>query len=82
VVAASFALCGGIATASAENCPGNPNAIGTSRTIVVDPKEHTRIGTMDYVESLPLNDHEVVLTFDDGPIPAFSSKVLDSLPAQ
>jgi len=81
-LAASFALCGGIATASAENCPGNPNAIGTSRTIVVDPKEHTRIGTMDYVESLPLNDHEVVLTFDDGPIPAFSSKVLDILTAQ
>ena len=37
---------------------------------------------MDYVESLPLNDHEVVLTFDDGPIPAYSSKVLDILASQ
>ncbi len=72
----------GIAAASADGCPGNPNAIGTSRTIVVDPKEHGRIGTMDYVESLPLNDHEVVLTFDDGPIPAYSSKVLEILASQ
>src|SRR6201986_1523698 len=72
----------GMATASADGCPGNPSAIGTSRTSVVDPKEHGRIGTMDYVDSLPLNDKEVVLTFDDGPIPAFSSKVLDILTSQ
>ena len=37
---------------------------------------------MDYVESLPLNDHEVVLTFDDGPIPPYTSKVLDILASQ
>src|SRR5262252_6494169 len=50
--------------ASASDCPGHPNALGTSRTLVVDPKEHPRIGTMQYAESLPLADHEVVLTFD------------------
>ncbi len=32
-------------------------------------REHIRIGTMDYAETLPLRDGEVVLTFDDGPIP-------------
>jgi hypothetical protein len=40
---------------------------------VVDPTEHGRIGTMQYGETLPLRDHEVVLTFDDGrcrPTPA------------
>jgi peptidoglycan-N-acetylglucosamine deacetylase len=32
--------------ASAADCPGHPNALGTSRTLVVDPREHPRIGTM------------------------------------
>ena len=68
--------------ASAGECPGNPDALGTSRTIVVDPREHIRIGTMDYAETLPLVDREVVLTFDDGPIPPYTGKVLDILAAE
>ena len=68
--------------ASAVDCPGNPGALGTSRTLVVDPREHPRIGTMQYAETLPLQDHEVVLTFDDGPLPPHSSQVLDILAAQ
>jgi peptidoglycan/xylan/chitin deacetylase (PgdA/CDA1 family) len=69
-------------TASAADCPGHPDAIGTSRTLVVDPKEHPRIGTMQYPETLPLEDHEVVLTFDDGPLPRNSNQVLDILASQ
>jgi peptidoglycan-N-acetylglucosamine deacetylase len=69
-------------SASAADCPGNPGALGTSRTLVVDPREHTRIGTMQYSETLPLQDHEVVLTFDDGPLPPHSTQVLDILAAQ
>jgi peptidoglycan/xylan/chitin deacetylase (PgdA/CDA1 family) len=68
--------------ASAADCPGNPDALGTSRTLVVDPREHPRIGTMQYAETLPLQDHEVVLTFDDGPLPPHSTQVLDILAAQ
>src|SRR3954454_1997602 len=68
--------------ASAADCPGNPGALGTSRTLVVDPKEHPRIGTMQYDETLPLQDHEVVLTFDDGPLPPHSNQVLDILASQ
>lgn len=68
--------------ASATECPGNPNALGTSRTLVVDPREHPRIGTMQYSETLPLEDHEVVLTFDDGPIPKYSNQILAILAAQ
>ncbi|RAI40596.1 polysaccharide deacetylase family protein, partial [Rhodoplanes roseus] len=64
------------------SCPGNPNALGTSRTLVVDPLEHARIGVMQYRESLPLADHEVVLTFDDGPIPPYSTRVLDILASE
>ena len=69
-------------TASAADCPGHPNALGTSRILVVDPREHPRIGTMQYPQTLPLADHEVVLTFDDGPLPRNSNKVLDILAAE
>jgi peptidoglycan/xylan/chitin deacetylase (PgdA/CDA1 family) len=62
-----------------DDCPGHPDAIGTSRTIVVDPREHPRIGTMQYPETLPLRNHEVVLTFDDGPLPRSSNQVLQIL---
>jgi len=65
--------------ALAEDCPGHPDAIGTSRTLVVDPLAHPRIGSMQYPETLPLRDHEVVLTFDDGPIPKNSNQVLQIL---
>jgi peptidoglycan-N-acetylglucosamine deacetylase len=70
------------AAAAATDCPGNPDALGTSRVLVVDPTEHPRIGTMQYRESLPLQDHEVVLTFDDGPLPPYSARVLETLDAQ
>ncbi len=65
--------------AAAAECPGHPDAIGTERTIVVDPRAHPRIGTMQYPETLPLRDHEVVLTFDDGPLPRNSNKILQIL---
>ena len=56
--------------------------MGVSRTIVLNPAEHPRLGTLQYDESLPLNDHEVVLTFDDGPLPPYTSRVLDTLAAE
>ena len=67
--------------ASAADCPGHPDAIGTSRTIVVDPRAHPIIGTMQYAKTLPLADREVVLTFDDGPLPKYSNEILDILAA-
>src|SRR6185312_831547 len=62
-------------------CPGNPDAIGTSRTITVDPSVLPQIGTMQYKSSLPLEDHEVVITFDDGPLPPYTGRILDTLAA-
>jgi len=67
--------------AFADSCAGNANAIGTSRTITVDPKELPQVGTMQYRTSLPLEDHEVVLTFDDGPLPPYTNRILDILAA-
>lgn len=88
----STALCAGLLlgmltcvaaqAASAADCPGHPDAIGTSRTLVVDPREHPIIGTMQYAKTLPLGDHEVVLTFDDGPLPKYSYQILDILASQ
>src|ERR1700749_2849182 len=65
----------------AEDCPGNPDAIGTSRTLMIDPAEYSKVGTFNY-GPLPLQDHEVVLTFDDGPIPPSTTRVLDVLASQ
>lgn len=66
---------------AAADCAGNPQALGTSRTLVVDPREYPRIGTMQYADTLPLQDKEVVLTFDDGPIPKYSNQIIDTLAA-
>lgn len=65
--------------AAAEPCAGNAGAIGTSRTLVVDPREHGRVGSVQYPETLPLDDKEVVLTFDDGPLPHHTQRVLETL---
>jgi peptidoglycan/xylan/chitin deacetylase (PgdA/CDA1 family) len=67
---------------AAENCPGHPDAIGTSRVLAIDPSEFPRVGRMQYPDSLPLNDKEVVLTFDDGPLPPYSNQILDILASQ
>src|SRR5215472_14782 len=81
-VAASVLLASllGIATAGAAECPAD--ALGVSRTITVDPRDHPLVGSMQYTESLPLNDHEVVLTFDDGPLPPYTNRILDMLASE
>jgi peptidoglycan/xylan/chitin deacetylase (PgdA/CDA1 family) len=68
--------------AHAEDCPGNPDALGTSRVLAIDPGQYARLGRMQYPDSLPLADKEVVLTFDDGPLPPYSNQILDILASQ
>jgi peptidoglycan-N-acetylglucosamine deacetylase len=68
-----------VCPALAEDCPGNPDALGTSRTITIDPAKTPRIGSMSYPQSLPLEPKEVVLTFDDGPQPKYTVQVLETL---
>jgi peptidoglycan/xylan/chitin deacetylase (PgdA/CDA1 family) len=67
---------------AAANCPGHPDALGTSRVLAIDPAQYRRIGHMQYSDSLPLADKEVVLTFDDGPILPYSNQILDILASQ
>jgi len=67
---------------AAANCPGHPDALGTSRVLAIDPAQYRRVGHMQYSDSLPLADKEVVLTFDDGPILPYSNQILDILASQ
>jgi peptidoglycan-N-acetylglucosamine deacetylase len=80
VVAAAGAALLFASTAASAACPAN--ALGTARTLMVDASQHSRIGSMQYAETLPLADKEVVLTFDDGPLPPYSDRVLDILAAE
>lgn len=56
------------------------DALGTSRTLTLK-REHVGYGREQY-GPLPLQKGEVVLTFDDGPLPGTIDKVLDALAAQ
>jgi peptidoglycan-N-acetylglucosamine deacetylase len=67
------------AAAAAESCQGNPQALGTARVIQVDAKTAPRIGRKQFPSTLPLHDKELVLTFDDGPWPGTTARVLDAL---
>jgi peptidoglycan/xylan/chitin deacetylase (PgdA/CDA1 family) len=60
---------------------GDPDALGVSRTIAVDTSHGLMVGTIQYKGSLGLQPGEVVLTFDDGPLPGRTDKVLDALDA-
>ena len=78
----ALTMTSGLARASTDACPGNPNALGTSRVVAISPDEFKGIGSMQYKQTLPLNDHEVVITFDDGPLPPYSNIILDTLASQ
>ena len=76
------AVTGGPAWASVDACPRNPDALGTSRVLTIAPNEFKKIGSMYYKQTLPLNDHEIVITFDDGPLPPYSNIILETLASQ
>jgi peptidoglycan/xylan/chitin deacetylase (PgdA/CDA1 family) len=69
---------GSVAAAHAADCP-RPGTLGTSRVLAVDAATTPRVGLKSFPQTLPLGDHEVVLTFDDGPWPATTSLVLAAL---
>jgi peptidoglycan/xylan/chitin deacetylase (PgdA/CDA1 family) len=76
--AAAIALIACTATAQAADCP-RKGTLGTSRILAVDAAHTPRVGSKNFPQTLPLEDHEVVLTFDDGPSPPITSKVLATL---
>lgn len=67
--------------AQAAECP-RKDALGTSRVLRVDAATFPRVGLKSFPQTLPLGDHEVVLTFDDGPWTGTTPKVLAALAHQ
>src|ERR1700693_1230756 len=65
--------------AVAAPCPGNPDALGTERVLAVSAATTPRVGLKQVATTLRLAPREVVLTFDDGPWPGPTGKVLDAL---
>lgn len=65
--------------AAAAPCPGNPDALGTARTLAVDAGSTPRVGRKQFPGTLPLRPKELVLTFDDGPWPTTTPKILAAL---
>ncbi len=62
------------------SCPGNPNALGISRTVEIDTTGGPGFGLEHYKAHDFLLPQEVVLTFDDGPWPT-TPQVLKALVA-
>ena len=65
--------------AVAAPCPGNPDALGTARVLMVEAATTPRVGRKEFPITLPLAPKELVLTFDDGPWPTTTPKVLEAL---
>jgi peptidoglycan-N-acetylglucosamine deacetylase len=72
----------GSATVAFANECSNPKALGTSRTVAVNPQAFPKVGKAQYQETLPLRNREVVLTFDDGPSAPYTDMVLEALAAE
>jgi peptidoglycan/xylan/chitin deacetylase (PgdA/CDA1 family) len=67
----------GVGAASAAAC--GPDKLGTSRIASVGTEGGLQVGLKTYDKTIPLADHEVILTFDDGPNAEYTPKVLDAL---
>jgi peptidoglycan/xylan/chitin deacetylase (PgdA/CDA1 family) len=66
------------AAAADPRCAGK---LGTERVLAVNPAG-LQVGTKHFPQTLPLADGEVVLTFDDGPLPGTTPQVLKALADQ
>ena len=65
--------------ALAQACPGNPNALGVSRTVQIDTTGGPAFGMAQYKVHDFLQDKEVIITFDDGPQVKLTDRILEAL---
>jgi len=65
-----------------KECPGNPDPLGVSRVVEIDTTGGPGFGFQHYKFYDFLNPKEVVLTFDDGPLPGRTTAVLAALDAE
>lgn len=71
----------GPASAEEATCKKPETALGVSRIVEIDTKTGALFGEYTKLEKEPrfLAPKEVVLTFDDGPMPKFTKPILDAL---
>ena len=74
----------GSATApqTAATCTDRPDALGVSRVVEIDTAGGPKFGAPGPEPFVLLNDREVVLTFDDGPMRRYTRPILDALDEQ
>ena len=77
IAVALTALLGGVSGGQAANC--GPDKLGTSRVIEVGVQGGLEVGLKTYPQTIPLADHEVILTFDDGPAARTTPQILSAL---
>jgi peptidoglycan/xylan/chitin deacetylase (PgdA/CDA1 family) len=65
---------------AAAACP--PEALGVAHTLEVGTSGGLQVGLKTYPRTLALDDHEIVLTFDDGPAAQTTPRILDALAAE
>ncbi len=80
IAAALTALLAGILGAEAETC--GPDKLGTARLVEVGTEGGLDVGLKTYPRTIPLADHEVILTFDDGPAAKTTPEILNALANQ
>lgn len=68
--------------AAKKECPGNPDPLGVSRVVQIDTTGGPGFGFQHYKLYDFLKPKEVVLTFDDGPLPNRTTAVLEALDAE
>jgi peptidoglycan/xylan/chitin deacetylase (PgdA/CDA1 family) len=80
IVASLLALIVSAGVAAAAQC--GPDKLGTARIQPVGRQGGLEVGLKTYPRTIPLADHEVILTFDDGPDAVNTPKILDALKAE
>jgi peptidoglycan-N-acetylglucosamine deacetylase len=78
--AALMALILSAGVAAAAEC--GADKLGTERVQPVGTQGGLEVGLKTYPQTIPLADHEVILTFDDGPDAVNTPKILDALAAE
>ena len=78
VALAALILC--VRATGAQTC--GPDKLGTSRVVEVGTQGGLEVGLKTYPQTIPLADHEVILTFDDGPAAKTTSEILEALADQ
>ena len=77
IAVALMAVAAGASAAEAQAC--GPDKLGTSRVAEVGTHGGLEVGLKTYPQTIPLADHEVILTFDDGPAAKTTPEILNAL---